>query len=469
MKKVLNLQAIDLVLNKIALEFNLTVEEVNEIYLVLLADEARSEDFEQELRQQIDEILRVIGIEEDHTDEFDPESLSFLMGSSIYNLESEEESAKLKDIDEVRLNEGSAHVENLAALEVQARSYFANPNRYYLPEESEKQPQVTGYISLYSHTLFDLNGKPVDIYRATGVSFFLPLEKALALDGIAEGVKSMGYELNESVQVKLYGNALYELVGAKPYKENEATEFVQYFQECSNILVAIPDSETVCDRQDGIYESLDKLVNEEVMYGRGASEVLGQAYNHWSLTQEFYEIRIPEMEEEKLAIELEKKLVVLIGKKTEFRDGFLKEVRIIKSLNRKECNLSDLNQLSAHEINRILFVCRSDEFAARLESKSVYMQLKSMSHRKSQYETRPTTVSAALSGSEEAKGVIDYINGGGMLDADRLDYETLNDIFSLLWDKHSQVRIDPKYKAVYFILKERYLSLKGSTSFRAAA
>lgn len=469
MKKALNLHELDLVLQQIASDFSLTREEVNDIYLTLLSEEARSEALEQELGQQIIEFLKAIGLGVEDAAEFDPESLPSLMSSSIYNLQSDEELAKLKDIEDNRLNEGCGSVENLSVLEAQARTYFANPNRYYLAEELDARPQVTGYISLYSHTLFDLNGKPVDIYKATGVSFILPLEKALTLDGIAEGVNTMGYELNESIQVKLYGNALYELVGAKPYKENEVTEFVRHFQECSNILFAIPDSQTVCDRQDGIYESLDKLVNEEIIYGRGASEVLGQAYNHWSLTQEFYEIRLPEMEEEKLSLEHEKKLAVLIEKKTEFRDGFSKEVKIVKALNRKECSLSDLAQLSVHELNRILFVCRSDEFAVRLESKSVYMQLKSTSHRKSQYETHPVSTSVALAGSEEARGVIDYINGGGMLDVDRLDIETLNDIFSLLWDKHSQVRIAPKYKAVYFILKERYLYLKDTIPSRIAA
>lgn len=384
MKQVQQSNRLDFILQIIAKEFNLSPDEIREIYLALRSEEIKEEFLEAELIHQISEILNAIGVC-DNQDKFEEESLPTIMGSVIYNIQSDEELEKLKDIEEARLNDGSAPIERIDVLEAQARAYFNHPNRHFYFDD-ESGPQVTGYISLYSHTLFDLNGKPVDFYKATGASFTLPISEVTSLDGIVNGVRSTGYELDGSIQVKLYGYALYDLVGAKPYKKEEATEFIQYFQESPSILFAIPDSQLVCDFQEGIYEALDRIVREEIIFGRTASDVLEGAYSNWCLAHEFYEVRVPEIEEEELALAYEEKVATRIKSKTQFRDSFTTEVNLIKSLNNKKCNLSDIVHLSAHEINRILYVCRSKDFSVRLESKSVYSQLQSMAHRKSQYE-----------------------------------------------------------------------------------
>lgn len=466
MKKVIQSLSLDLVLQNVAGEFNLTQEEVHEIYLTILSNEAKLEASEAELEHYIHELFHVIGPNEAPEEIYEPESLSHIMKSSIYNLQSDEDTEKLKDIEEARLNEGSASIEDLHGLEAQAKTYFNNPSRYYLSEESDREPQVTCYVGIYSHTLYDLNNEPVCLYKATGVSFNLPLSEVMTLEGISKGVKSTGFEMDETIQVKVYGNCLYDLVGAKPYKDDESTEFVRFFEGCPNILLAIPDSEATCLRGERYSDSLDRLVKDEIMYGRSASEVLEGAYSQWILNQEFYEVRLPEIEEERLSLEHEKKLSVLINKKQEFRGGFAKEVEAINALNSKKCTLSDLSHLTAHEINRILFVCRSNDFAVRIQSKPIYMQLQAMAHKRS-WNERPL-FELQSSGSESAMRLIEYINGGGFVDIERLDFETLDEVFTLLWNKHSQTRILPKYKNTYFLLKDRYLSLKDMSALKAA-
>lgn len=392
MKQVLMSYDLDLILQGIAQEFNLTRDEVHILYLNLLSEEIKEESITTELNLQITEILKAIGLTEDQ-DEFEMDSLPALMEASIYNLQSDKELEKIEAIEASRLNEGSAPIDRLDVLEVQAQAYFKNPTRYFQPEE-DNEPQVTGYINLYSHTMLDLNGQPVDCYKATGRSFTLPAQEASSLDSIANHVRTCGYELNESIQVKLYGYALYDLVGAKAYAKNEATEFAKYFQEMPNVLLAVPDSQSVCDFYEGIQEALDRMVKEEVIYGRTASEVLDGAYKSWCLNQEFYEIRMPEIEEEELVRAEVTKTSARIEGKTQFRDSFAKEVSIIKSLNGKKSQLSDIAHLTAHELYRILYVCKSQDFSARIESKSVYMQLQSMAHRKSQHEKQPSKEAA---------------------------------------------------------------------------
>jgi hypothetical protein len=370
-KEACSSKNVDDIIVGIAQEYDLNEAEIEEMIQGLIQEKVHDDNLE--------ELIASAFSSEEDSSLYDPESLPAIMETSIYSIVDDSEISKRLQIEMYQLNEGSSDVNDLDALGIQAIAYFQSPSKCSYPDEHEYD--VKAYVSIYSHTMHNESGERQDIYRSIGEYIPLMMSDLQDLGSLKKAVLDFGYVLDDSIQLKIYGIALYELVGSMPYNEKSSAAFIEFFDEV-NVLLAIPDSDAVCSKDDSIYESLDQIVQEEVLYGRCASEALGKAFNHWSTIQEFYDVRLPQIhDDENLLIE-EKKSLSRISKKVAFRDDFSNEVMLVKKLNERLVSVLDLSSKSAHEINRILYVCKSSDFNVRINCKRTYMQLQAISNRK---------------------------------------------------------------------------------------
>jgi hypothetical protein len=361
------------VFEKISCEFALPIEDVESIYENLLLEEIS----EEELFYLIDSVLNV----EDEI--FDPSSLPSIVSNSIYNMDTDEDIQKYLEIELMRLNEGSAAVEDFNKLEEQAVMYFKNPELYPLVEDNTCQ-YLKCFIEFYSHSLFDQDGTLVDYYRSSGLSFECSLEDVEDTSFFNERLCSFGLFLDNSVRIKVYGLNLYDIVGARAYKIGEKTQFLAPYKELPNLLFAVPDSDAVCDYSIDSSLRLNSLITSEIKYGRSINDILGGAIISWVLDNEFYEERYPQMKFEEEELCFNTRLMNLYKKHCKFKDGFAFEIDLINKINQGEVKLSEVSSLSNHQINRILYVCKSNQFKVRLCSKAIYMQLLAVVRRNSQ-------------------------------------------------------------------------------------
>jgi hypothetical protein len=359
--------------NLIAQEYCLELDDVAKIYECVSITDASDE----ELFMLINELLISSSDES-----FDPESLPAIMSASIYNLDTEDDIQKFQEISMMKLNEGSADVEDLDRLHRQAISYFKMPKTYPLAEDDVSDQVLKCYVEFFSHAHFNEVGELVDVYRSSGIVFNCSLEHIEDEEWLIDTIQNMGLCFDKSMRIKVYGLALYDLVGAKAYHTGEKAEFVSPFKDMPNLLFAIPDTEAVLNASGDDFKILEKLVSDEVQYGRSVNEVLGNAMTSWILAHEFFDERYPYMLFEEQELEFELKLKRISDSHKAFKDNFSEEISHIHGLNSKSVSLAEIASLDAHLINRILYVCKSDQFKERLLNKNVYMQLLAMSRKK---------------------------------------------------------------------------------------
>lgn len=372
-KSTLTLSRVEL-FNQIARDYGLDVHDVELIYEKLLLESIANENLE----SLFDDLFSSL-----EDDLYDPSSLPGLLAHSIYSTDSDEDIQKYMDIELMRLNEGSADLGDIKKLEEQAVNYFKNPASYHV-NDHENSNQLKCYVEFYSHTEFSSDGKACDIYRSSGISFTCSLADIEDLSALEERVAEHGLYLDLSIRVKVYGNALYDIVGARAYRKGEKAVFAVPFNELPSILLAIPDSDAICDYEVDSYKALESIIAEEIPYGKSASEVLGGAMTSWVLYHEFYEERYPELVSEEEEIAFDRKLRSLQNKHLNFIQGFKEEFGLINRINERQISQDELEMLSSHQINRVLYVCKSNQFKQRIFNKGTYFQLQSLARRKAQ-------------------------------------------------------------------------------------
>jgi hypothetical protein len=378
---------------------------------------------------------------------------------SIYDLSSDEEIERKLKRERDALNEGSADVDDLESLKGQAESYFKKPKRYPLVEDEDER-WVVGYVSIYSCSLYDENGTSRDVFTSTGDAIHMSVESVMDVSMIQRELSAIGYQFNDLIQIRFYGQALSSLTGYASCKKGDSLEMVNLLDDYQNILYATPNEDFIAD--DSIYSSLNKIVQDEVLYGRTASEVLGSAFSHWSICREFFETRHLQISEDREAEASRLNVISLMGKRREFKVGFASEVELIEKLNGGMLNINDLCDKTSHELNRILWICKSKDFSCYIKSKPIFLQVQALARKlKAQEEAIAQPCSNA-----EAYGLIELVNNGGDISSLEISDELLESTFDILWDRSSGARIKPEYKATYFELKKRFSELRKESSLK---
>ncbi len=452
-------------IKSVSREVDLPTKAVEGIALDLLSARVVDEEFNREMESLVGEILNslfeVDEVEYQETVEYDPAALGNIMSTSIYNLDDDEDIKLRIEKDQHWLNDGSAPVDDLVRLEVQGIEYFARPNYYPINENQDDVKVVTGFIGMYSYS-----NESGDIFKSTGDSIEIRIEDVEDTDKIAAALLGKGYQLSELLKIKFYGLHLHEVVGERDYVENEIKSLVEHSKEFPNVLYAIPNRADV-ERlmgDDSIYSSLNKLIQDEILYGRVAEEVLDKhGFNLWSYGREFYDIRLPQIHQELREAEFTKRSIKRVKSKASFKNNFTDAVKDINDLNSGELTILDLIQTpDSHRVGRILYTAKSQDFSHRIESKPIYLQLLALVKKlnSSQYQERGIARWPERSPYDEtqllAQSYIDSINEGEVVSTD-LNDEDVVQIFTLLWDRSKpEARINRDKIKIYFDLKRRY-------------
>jgi len=395
-------------------------------------------------------------MDQESASDFNEVTCGDLIDGSIYSLLTEKEIESIEAFNARELNEGSAEVEDLDTLKRQAEEYFKKPSYYPLKEESIEH--VTGFVSVFYG--FGQNGEM--LFKSTGAKIEMELEKVESVEAITEALNLIGYELNELVQVKFYSPSLHRIVGMIDYKEGEKKQFEVHSNEYPNILYAMPSVQEVDTLvgDDSIYSALDRILNEESIYGYSAEEVLGkEGFSHWSVTKEFFETRSIEIREEESIVKVEKARTMSRAK---FQKGFELEIDWIRRLNVGEATVSELKDSgSSHLVNRILYVSNSNSFQVRLQKKGVCEQLSALSRF---FESNDKLNCPSIESEDRRKAIelVKRINSGADIKVHELDPSLICSTMSLLWDRSAGIRIDYKFVQTYFQLKERFQALRTS-------
>mgnify|MGYP001593467909 FL=1 len=339
-------------------------------------------------------------------------------------------------------------------MERQAKEYFSNPNYYPISEDEPRY--VKGFIALF----YGVDAEGEAVFKSTGEVVYVGLDDIENEIEIERLLRDVGFILNELVQVKFYSPFLASIVGMKDYAEGEKKELVKHSVEYPNILYAVPDAaEVEFGNDDSIYDSLDKALKEEFMYGRNAEDVLGkQGFAHWAVTREFFETRANAIEEDKAE---EARARSIKERKLIFQKKFDSEMELIEQLNAGVLDLAQfISDASAHLINRILYVSRSSSFDVKLKSRQLITQLVAASRYKEQMEQENDNL-VPIGKDIEAVELINRINAGEQIDVDKLSEQLLVETLQILWRRSAvKHRIKHEFVRTYFLLKERFKMLR---------
>lgn len=385
------------------------------------------------------------------------EQEEFCVGD-IYDLSSEADVQRRLKREEDLLNEGSASIENLEELEKQARDYFSNPTKVYVPSEEPVKDFITVFVQFSAGMNFDEKGNAVTIWKSFGQRLIVDIDKLLQPDELLAQVESLGIEVNNLVRLVCYGPSLEKFVGTKHYSKGEKKELVELSESYPNIVLAVPDSDEVDYKDDSIFSRVEAKVSESIQFGMEA-DVCKSALLHWQMTHSrLEEIKHEEAEEnESRRIQsLQKKSV---EKRNDFDNNFREARGVISKLNSGDTQVKELFQADLKLLNQIMFLAQKK--GERIETPATFFQLKSLITKKKMEEVQ--------SNSDDQKYLefIKQVNSGMKVEVQHLSYEELEGLFKILWGDIG-IRISSKYKETYFQLKERYTFLKRVQSKEAA-
>jgi len=389
---------------------------------------------------------------------FDCEEKEEFCVGDIYDLSSEADVQRRLKREDALLNEGSASIENLEELEKQARDYFSNPKKVFVPNEEPIKDFITVFIQFSAGMNFDEKGNAVTIWKSFGQKQIVDTDKLYQPEKLFAQVGSLGIEMNDLVRLVCYGPSLEKFVGTKHYIKGEKKELVELSESYPNIVLAIPDFDEVDYKDDSIFSRVEAKVSESVQFGMEA-DVCKSALLHWQMTHSrLEEIKLEEAEEkESRRIQaLQKKSV---EKRNDFDQNFREARDVISKLNSGGTLVKDLFQADMKLLNQIMFLAQKK--GERIETAATFFQLKSLIAKKKMEEVQ--------SNSDDQKYLefIKQVNSGVKVEVQHLSYEELEGVFKILWGNIG-IRISSKYKVTYFQLKERYTFLKRLQNKEAA-
>ncbi|EQC44605.1 hypothetical protein M899_2469 [Bacteriovorax sp. BSW11_IV] len=379
----------------------------------------------------------------------------FLDERFIYDLADEKEIERRIKQDQDWLSQGEPEVEELAKLEELATSYFESPTKVSYPKE-EVQEYVTGYVQFLSGVEFTKNGDAVEKWKAIGSKVQVGTSKILDPEGLTVYLKLKGIELCKTTRIVFYGLPLSEIVGSRIYRKGERKKLTPLSSDYQNILLAIPDYEACSGMEKSIYDSIDSLIKEEVLYGTDLM-IDRVALGHWEMTKARLEELKAEEEENRNIHKIQRIEKKVTQTKNEFDEKFKEARGFIDKLNKKEASFNDIEKESIELIKQVLWL--AEKKGERIEDKITYFKLKSLYRKLKSDEL-------LSNGGVNALKFIQNVNDGDLVEVHLLSLDELQQIMDVLWS--GCLRINPMYKQTYFSLKERYQHLKRVEELKAA-
>ena len=374
---------------------------------------------------------------------------------SIYDLADEKEFRRRERMDAERLNQGEPDVEELGELLERAVKYFKFPTKVHYPKEDTPK-MVTGYVQILDGASFNTNGEISQKWKSLGIKVQILLSSMYEPERIIKEVESKGIEFNELIRVTFYGLPLHEIVGDRHYQKGEPKELVELSSDYSNILLAIPDTDSCAPMSMSNFDVIDELVRKEVQFG-GDIGLDRVAMGHYEMTKQRLEELEMESKEESVNQFIAEREMKRAMRRNEFDGEFAEARSVIRSLNDGTTKVKDYEQSESRLIAQVIWL--AEKKGERIENKFVYFQLKALLKKLNQAEVLSNEVSSSFD-------LVKRINQGEEVEIHLLDYFELEDIMNLLWK--GGVRISKEYKETYFKLKERYQHLKHVESLRSA-
>ncbi len=171
----------------------------------------------------------------------DEESLQYLEGNAIYNLDDEKEISNRERYEQEALDEGSPEVDDLEGLEALSRAYFENPKVYPLDEDDFKPNHCTGFIQIYSGEKFDSRGIMKEVWKSTNKKVIVNSADLMDPGKIISIIEQQGVKWGSIFRVIFYGSPLVDIIGSRFYSDKESRELLPLTDQHPNILLALPD------------------------------------------------------------------------------------------------------------------------------------------------------------------------------------------------------------------------------------
>lgn len=411
--------------------------------------------WENHMTDDLENVLcEIFGIEEEN-------DLSCISEQSIYDLSDEHDIELRLKREQLELDEGSASVEDIEQLLIQAKAYFSQPAHYYVPVENGSdtvQDYVTGYIQINAGVRFDDKGMMHEIWKSFGQKLVLDLNTLLSPEGVIARVEALGLEWNSLVRVVFYGPCLEQMIGSRIYGKSEKKELLPLSEQYSNILLAKPDYQECQQESESIFDFVEKQIKDAIQLGCSL-ELDRVTLGHWEMTHaRLAELKEMECEEKYLA-RFERGQKQAVAKRNDFDANFKSARLIIAGLNNQTMKVSDLFSEDEATLAKVLFLCEKQQ--ERISNPALYFQVKALAKKKKQEAAAP------LLENQSALGVIQKINKGEHVDIHLLNLDDLAAVFAILWG-HTGMRISAQYKDRYFDLKERYQHLQTASKKQIA-
>ena len=373
----------------------------------------------------------------------------------IYDLADEKEIKRRVKQDQDWLLQGEPEVEDLEKLEELAISYFESPVKVSYPKE-EVLEYVTGYVQFLSGVQFTKDGDALEKWKAIGAKVQVDMDKVLDPEALTVYLKLKGIELSKTTRIVFYGLPLNEIVGSRIYKKGERKKSSPLSKDYQNILLAIPDYEACSGKEKSIYDSIDSLIKEEILYGTDLM-IDRVALGHWEMTKaRLEELKVEEGESHNIK-RIERREKKATEAKNEFDEKFKEAKKFIEKLNRKETSVTDIENKGCELLKQVLWLAEKKD--VRIEDKITYFKLKSLYRKLKSDEL-------LSNGGVNALRFIQNVNDGDLVEVHLLSLDELQQIMDILWS--GCLRIKPMYKQTYFSLKERYQHLKRVEELKAA-
>ncbi len=393
-----------------------------------------------ELLNLWDEVLsEVFFVEEDK------ESIQYLEGSSIYNLDTEFDIQQREANDFFILNEGAPDIDEFDLLMDIAEEYFENPKQYYLDEDTSVPNIIKGFVQIYHSEQVDVRGNTVIKWKSTNSSLLVNVDELSSPEGIAKQVEALGFKWSPIIRVCFYGEPLAQVVGEKIYQPGEAKELVPLNDEYNNIMLAIPSFSENETERDSIFDFIESEIQENILYGTFPN--FGRsAIGHWQYTHErLRDLELEELENQNLRL-IEIKERIKVKSKNLFSDKYSQAIRLIARINDGPIDLDYIFQQDIELLRQVMFL--TDKHILKIDKLNIYLQIKALVTKDS-FATIKTHQTPIIE-------LINKINNGEFVDFHLIGYSELEELFRVLWG-YSGFRINSDKKDIYHLLKNNLL------------
>lgn len=405
---------------------------------------------EDELFTLLEQVLMEVFVFEE-----DKESLDYLTGNSIYDLADEREILSRERYAQEALDEGGPDVDEFDELLDLAEAYFKNPKQYPLSDDSESVNYVTGFIQIYSGNKFNNKGQMTEYWKSVDCKIVINVEQLLEPGKVITAVESLGFKWSDIIRVVFYGSPLTGLVESRFYSDKESKEFVPLEKNCQNILLAVPDYSESDEESEGLFEWIDREIQEGILYGV-VPNVGRMITSHWETTWSRLDELASEEFEQGILLQISLREKASVTRMNHFFEKYIEARSLIAGLNAGLLSIGTVYNKDISVLEDVIHL--STRFNERINNPAAFLQIKALVT-KSKVQKHQDSDSFALS-------VIQKINKGDFVEIHLIPLTELEKVFAILWGNLG-IKIIPTKKEVYFQLKSRLLQLRTAQSRRS--